>query len=161
MRNHKKSVNKYTILKPDNVYHSTLVSKLVNHLMLDGKKSVAAKLVYHALSVLAEQAKADPIEYLQTALDNVKPEIEIRSRRVGGANYQVPVPVPPARKESLAIRWIAKAASDRPNKTFHTFGDKLAAELMEAHENQGGAMKKKMDVHKMAEANKAFAHFRW
>lgn len=129
--------------------------------MKDGKKSIAAKQVYAALDLLVKETKIDPLEFLKTAIENVKPELEVRSRRVGGANYQVPTPVRNERKESLAIRWIIIAASDRPSKTYHSFAEKLAAELKDAHENQGGAVKKKLDTHKMADANKAFAHFRW
>lgn len=161
MRNKKNTINRFTKIKEDPIYKSILISRITNQLMQDGRKTIAAKIIYQALDIIKEGTKTDPLEYLLASLENVKPEIEIRSRRVGGANYQVPVPVPAGRKESLAIRWIIKAAGDRPNKTYHTFGEKLAAELMEAHESLGGAMKKKQDVHKMAEANKAFAHFRW
>lgn len=161
MRNKKHSTSELNKVKPDVVHGSILISKLINHIMKDGRKSVAAKQVYNCLDIIAEKTKVDPLEYLTTALENVKPELEIRSRRVGGANYQVPMPVRADRKESLAIRWVLDASDARPNKTFHSYAEKLAAELMEAHENQGGAMKKKFDTHKMAEANKAFAHFRW
>jgi len=161
MRHQKVSINTYTRLKPDPVYKSLLVSKIINQVMKDGKKAIAAKQVYAALDSIVQKTKSDPLDYFQTAVENVKPELEVRSRRVGGANYQVPMPVRPERKESLAIRWLIKAASERPNKTHHTFGEKLAAELIDAHENQGGAIKKKLDTHKMADANKAFAHFRW
>ena len=161
MRHQKITTNRYLKVKPDLIYDSLIVSKLINQVMKDGKKTVAAKAVYFALDIIAHDTKANPLEYLKTALDNVKPELEVRSRRVGGANYQVPMPVRPERKESLAIRWTINAASERPNKTYHTFAEKLAAELKDAHENQGGAIKKKIDTHKMAEANKAFAHFRW
>lgn len=161
MRHKKPKTNRYLHQKPDMKYGSIIVSKFINKVMKDGRKSIAAKQVYNALEILAKDSKSDPVEFLKTALENVKPELEVRSRRVGGANYQVPMPVRPERKDSLAIRWIISAASDRPNKTHHTFADKLAAEIKEAHENQGGAVKKKLDTHKMAEANKAFAHFRW
>ena len=161
MRHQKVSTNANVRLKPDPVYKSLLISKIINQVMRDGRKTVAAKQVYSALNSIAQKTKIDPLDYFQAAIENIKPELEVRSRRVGGANYQVPVPVRPERKESLAVRWLIKAASERPNKTYHTFGEKIAAELVDAYENQGGAIKKKIDTHKMAEANKAFAHFRW
>lgn len=161
MRNKKPSVKSYTKVQPDLVHNSTLVAKLINHVMKDGRKTVAAKLVYEALDILAKESGKPALDYLKEALENVKPELEIRSRRVGGANYQVPMPVRADRKETLAIRWILKSSTERPNKTYHTYGAKLAAEIMDAHENLGGAVKKKLDTQKMAEANKAFAHFRW
>jgi small subunit ribosomal protein S7 len=156
-----KRAHKKQILRPDPIYDSLLISRIINRVMKDGKKSTAARQIYKALSIIKEQQKSDPLEFLQTALDKIKPELEVRSRRVGGATYQVPVPVRPGRKETLAIRWTVKAATDRPNKTFHSFGEKFAAELTDATAGQGGAFKKKEDTHKMAEANKAFAHFRW
>lgn len=161
MRNRKKTTSRLARVRQDPVHNSVLISKIVNHIMKDGKKTVAAKQVYQALDLIAAKTKSDPLEYLKTALENIKPEMEVRSRRVGGANYQVPMPVRPERKQSLAIRWIVKAAADRPNKTYHTFGQKLAAEFIDAYSNQGEAIKKKLDTHKMAEANKAFSHFRW
>jgi small subunit ribosomal protein S7 len=161
MRHKKAKTSRYLRLKPDLKFGNLIVAKFINKVMKAGRKSIAAKQVYSALDILANDSKSDPIEFLKTALENVKPELEVRSRRVGGANYQVPMPVRPERKDSLAIRWLIAAASDRPNKTYHTFAEKLAAEIKEAHENQGGAVKKKLDTHKMAEANKAFAHFRW
>lgn len=161
MRNKKPTTTSYTRTQPDLVYGSHTVTKLINQVMKDGKKSVAARQIYQAMQLIAEKTKIDALQYLEEALNNIKPELEIRSRRVGGANYQVPMPVRPERKESLAIRWAVDAASARPNKTFRTFGEKLAAELIDAHENQGGAVKKRLDTQKMAEANKAFAHFRW
>ncbi|KKT55957.1 MAG: 30S ribosomal protein S7 [Candidatus Collierbacteria bacterium GW2011_GWB1_45_35] len=129
--------------------------------MEDGRKSVAAKQVYKAIDIVAEQTKQDGVEYLHTSLDNIKPTIEVRSRRVGGASYQVPTPIRPERRDSLAIRWLINAAKARGANPYRTLADKLAAEIVESHENAGAAIKKKLDTHKQAEANKAFAHFRW
>jgi len=145
----------------DPIYGSELVSKIINGCMLEGKKSVAAKQIYTAIDLIAEQSGKNGLEYLTEAMENVKPTIEVRSRRVGGASYQVPTPIRPERRDSLAIRWISNAAKARSNNPTRTLADKLAAEIMEAHENTGAAIKKKLDTHKMAEANKAFAHFRW
>lgn len=145
----------------DPIYGSPLVAKLITSVMQDGRKSVAAKQVYRAIDIVAEQTKQDGVEYLHTSLDNIKPTIEVRSRRVGGASYQVPTPIRPERRDSLAIRWLINAAKARGANPYRTLADKLAAEIVEAHENAGSAIKKKLDTHKMAEANKAFAHFRW
>jgi small subunit ribosomal protein S7 len=138
-----------------------MVAKLINAVMSDGKKSVSAKQVYDALTLLKEKTKTDEITYLTEALENVKPQMEVRSRRVGGASYQVPMPVRSDRKQSLAIRWIVDAARARSNSSYHTFSEKLVAELVDAHEQAGNAIKKKLDTHRMADANKAFSHFRW
>ncbi len=145
----------------DAVYGDALVHKMITGVMQDGRKSVAAKQVYKAIDIVAEQTKADGIEFLNEALNNIKPTIEVRSRRVGGASYQVPTPIRPERRDSLAIRWLINAAKARGSNPYRTLADKLAAEIVEAHENAGNAIKKKLDTHKMAEANKAFAHFRW
>jgi len=145
----------------DPVYGSPLVAKIINACMLDGKKTVAAKHVYRAIEILKEQTGKDGLIYLNESIENVKPTIETRSRRVGGASYQVPTPIRPERRDSLAIRWVLNAAKARGNNPYRTLAEKLAAELTEAHENQGASIKKKLDTHKMAEANKAFAHFRW
>lgn len=145
----------------DPIYGSQLVSKIINGCMLEGKKSVAAKQIYQAIDLIAEQTGKNGLEYLTEAIENVKPTIEVRSRRVGGASYQVPTPIRPERRDSLAIRWVLNAAKARSNNPTRTLADKLAAEVIEAHENAGAAIKKKLDTHKMAEANKAFAHFRW
>jgi len=145
----------------DPIYGSELVSKIINGCMLEGKKSVAAKQIYAAIDLIAEQSGKNGLEYLTEAMENVKPTIEVRSRRVGGASYQVPTPIRPERRDSLAIRWILNAAKARSNNPTRTLADKIAAEVIEAHENTGAAIKKKLDTHKMAEANKAFAHFRW
>lgn len=153
---------KKRLLQPDPIYSSRLITRLINRVMKDGKKQVASRLVYHALEAAKKELKVDnPVNILRQAVENVKPSMEVRSRRVGGAAYQVPIPVKGDRRESLAIRWIVLAARARPNKEYHTFDAKLAAELVDAYKNQGGAVKKKEDVHRMAEANRAFAHFRW
>jgi len=152
---------KKRLIIPDPIYDNRLVAKLINRVMKDGKKSIAQKHVYKALEIIQEKTKTDPLDFLRDALHNVKPSMEVRSRRVGGAAYQVPAPVKGDKKESLAIRWIIQSARKRPNSQYHHFYDKLAAELMDAQQNQGGAVDKKTQTHKMAEANKAFAHFRW
>tara|TARA_Y100000817_G_C16775306_1_gene508009 strand:+ start:245 stop:715 length:471 start_codon:yes stop_codon:yes gene_type:complete len=145
-------------LNPDPVYNSLSVSKFTNMIMLDGKKRVAEKILYSALDMLAKNSKEDPITMMDKALQNVSPSVEVKSRRVGGSNYQVPVEVNTKRKQSLAMRWILEAADKRNEKTMKS---KLAAELLDAYSNKGSAVKKREDVHKMAEANKAFAHYRW
>ena len=145
-------------LNPDPVYNSLSVSKFTNMIMLDGKKRVAEKILYSALEILAKNSKEDPITMMDKALQNVSPSVEVKSRRVGGSNYQVPVEVNTKRKQSLAMRWILEAADKRNEKTMKS---KLAAELLDAYDNKGSAVKKREDVHKMAEANKAFAHYRW
>lgn len=156
-----KKAKKRNILS-DPIYGSRLVNRLINRVMKDGKKQVAAQLVYDALEQIKKDLKTDsPLVILRQALENIKPSMEVRSRRVGGANYQVPVPVKGERKESLAIRWLVLSARAKPNKEYHTFSSKLAAELKDAYNGQGGAIKKKQNVLRMAEANKAFAHFRW
>ncbi len=148
-------------IQPDFKYNSVEVAKLINRSMRNGKKSVAEKHVYRALEIVRQQLKKDELEVLQTALNNIKPKMEVRSRRVGGAAYQVPMPVSPRRQFSLSIRWLVTFANKRPNSTYHTYADKLAAEIIDAYKGEGGAIKKREDTHKMAEANKAFAHFRW
>lgn len=148
-------------INPDPLYNSKLISKLINRSMYDGKKSVAQAQVYQALDLVAQQTKQDAMDVFKKALDNIKPQIEVRSRRVGGAAYQVPTPVKGDRKETLAIRWLVTTSRTRPNATFHTYADKLAAEIIDASKGEGMAIKKKEDTHKQAEANKAFAHFRW
>jgi len=152
---------KKRIVSEDLIYRSRLVTKLINRVMRNGKKEVARKQVYRAFDLVKEKTKLEPIMVFNKALENVKPSTEVRPRRIGGAAYQVPMPVKGERKESLAIRWLVLAAQVRPNKEYHTFAEKLAAELIDAFNNTGGAVKKKEDTHKMAEANKAFAHFRW
>lgn len=136
------------------------MAKFINQAMLSGKKNAAAHEVYEAFKLL-EQKGHDPIAIFNQALENVKPLMEVRPRRIGGAAYQVPAPVRGPRRESLAIRWLLGAARLRPNKEYHTFAEKLVAEILDAVAGQGAAMKKKENMHRMAEANKAFAHFRW
>ncbi len=148
----------------DPLYQSRLVTRLINRVMKSGKKSVAQKQVYQALVALVQFEgfkDKSPLEILSTALENIKPVMEVRPRRIGGAAYQVPMPVKVDRREALAIRWLIQAAQKRPNKEYHEFWQKLAAEIIDAYHNNGAAVKKKQDVHRMAEANKAFAHFRW
>ena len=149
------------LIQPDPVYHHRLVTQLISRAMKDGKRTVAQKQIYAAFSLLKAQAGQDPLAAYLTAIDNIKPQMEVRARRIGGAAYQVPTPVRPSRQESLAIRWLIVAARALPNSQFHTFAEKLAAEITEAVNNTGSAIKKKLDIHRMAEANKAFAHFRW
>lgn len=146
---------------PDSLYGNRLVAKLINVVMRDGKKSIAQRHIYKALEIMGEKTKQDPLSVLRQALDNIKPSMEVRSRRIGGAAYQVPTPVRGDRKESLSIRWAVNAARAKSNREFHHFSEKLAAELLDALNNQGGAMEKKTQMTKMAEANKAFSHFRW
>lgn len=145
----------------DPVYNDALVNKLVTRSMRDGKKSVAQKEVYKALELIKEKTKKDPVDVFLQAIDNIKPVMEVRPRRVGGAAYQVPMPVRGPRKESLAIRWLISAARALPNKEYHTYAEKLAKEIIESAEGEGGAVKKKLEVERVAEANRAFAHFRW
>ena len=145
-------------LEPDPVHSSKLVTQLINAVMLDGKRSTAEKLVYDALSIVSERTGRAPVEALEGAVKTVTPVLEVRSRRVGGANYQVPVEVPQRRARTLALRWLVQAARDRREKGMP---QKLAGELMDAANQQGGAFKKKDDIYRMAQANKAFAHYRW
>jgi len=152
---------KRRIIVEDPIYQSRLVAKLINRVMRNGKKGVAQKQVYRAFELVKEKTKLEPMMVFSKALENVKPTMEVRPRRIGGAAYQVPMPVKGERRESLAIRWLILAAQGRPNKEYHTFAEKLSAELIDAFNNTGGAVKKKEDTHRMAEANKAFAHFRW
>ena len=143
---------------PDPKYNDVLVQRFVNSVMWDGKKSLARRLVYRALDLMEKRLKEDPLRAFRKAMDNVKPELEVKARRVGGATYQVPVEVRLDRKMSLAIRWILRYARGRSEKTMI---EKLAGELIDAYNNRGGAIKKREDTHKMAEANKAFDHYRW
>ena len=144
---------------PDPLHGSPLISVLVNAVMKSGKKSVAQRIVYGAIERMAEKVgKGNPVELVLGALENIRPKIEVKSRRVGGATYQVPVEVRPQRREALAIRWLIKASRDRNEKTMK---DRLASELIDAVNTRGSAVKKKEDTHKMAEANKAFSHYRW
>ncbi|NMC32842.1 MAG: 30S ribosomal protein S7 [Veillonellaceae bacterium] len=143
---------------PDPVYNSKTVTRFINKIMLSGKKSVAQGIVYAAFDAMAAKTGKDALELFETALKNVMPVLEVRARRVGGANYQVPVEVRPDRRFSLGVRWLVNQARARSEKTMH---ERLAAELLDASNNTGGAVKKRDDTHKMAEANKAFAHYRW
>ncbi|RPF42763.1 30S ribosomal protein S7 [Thermodesulfitimonas autotrophica] len=143
---------------PDPVYQSRLVTKLINQVMLQGKKSIAESICYGAFDIIREKTGRDPLEVFEEAMKNVMPVLEVKARRVGGANYQVPVEVRPARRQTLAIRWITNFARQRQGKSMR---EKLAAEIMDAANGTGGAVKKKEDTHRMAEANKAFAHYRW
>ncbi len=147
-------------IEPDPLYNSVLVSRFINRVMKAGKKGVAQKLVYGALSTLKENGK-DPVKALEDAINNVSPRMEVRPRRVGGASYQVPSEVRGDRKVSLAIRWMINAATNRSNKEYHSFEKKLAAELLDASQGMGEAIKKRDQMQKMADANRAFAHFRW
>ncbi|GAA0746870.1 30S ribosomal protein S7 [Sphingomonas sp. ABOLD] len=143
---------------PDPVYGDQVLSKFMNSVMLDGKKAVAEAIVYGALQTVEQRAKREPIGVFHDALNNVKPGIEVRSRRVGGATYQVPVEVRPERAQALAIRWLIASAR---NRSEHTMAARLSGELMDAANNRGNAVKKREDTHRMAEANRAFSHYRW
>ncbi|HHW42275.1 30S ribosomal protein S7 [Desulfofundulus thermobenzoicus] len=143
---------------PDSIYGSKVVTKLINQVMLKGKKSIAEKICYNAFDIIREKTGKNPVEVFEQAMKNVMPVLEVKARRVGGANYQVPVEVRPERRQTLGIRWITRYARERGGKSME---EKLAAEIMDAANGTGGAFKKKEDTHKMAEANKAFAHYRW
>ena len=143
---------------PDPQYGDQVLSKFMNNLMLDGKKAVAEKIVYGALETVEAKAKTNPVETFHEALNNIKPAVEVRSRRVGGATYQVPVEVRPERAQALAIRWLISAARGRAETTMAA---RLSAELMDAANNRGNAVKKREDTHRMADANRAFSHYRW
>jgi small subunit ribosomal protein S7 len=142
----------------DPLYNSALVTKFINSMMFGGKRAVSQQIMYEAFNQMQAKTQEDPLKVFKRAVDNVKPSLEVKSRRVGGSNYQVPVEVNPARRTSLALRWLISFARKRPERTMVS---KLANELMDAANMRGGAVKKKEDVHKMAEANKAFAHYRW
>ena len=143
---------------PDPMYNSVLVTKLVNSIMLDGKKGVAQKIVSGAFDIVKEKTGNDPLEVFTAAMDNIMPSLEVKARRVGGATYQVPIDVRPARRQTLGLRWLTSYARSRSERTM---AERLAAEIMDASNNTGSAVKKREDTHKMAESNKAFAHFRW
>ncbi|MHB8483978.1 MAG: 30S ribosomal protein S7 [Nitrospiria bacterium] len=143
---------------PDPIFNDRLVAKFINAVMKKGKKSIAESLCYDSFEVIKTKTGNDPLKVFKTAIDNIKPAVEVKSRRVGGASYQVPVDVRPSRKISLALRWLLAYAKQRAGKSLE---EKLASEILDASNNTGGAIKKKEDTHKMAEANKAFAHFRW
>lgn len=145
-------------LKPDHLYSSTLISRFVRAIMGDGKKSTAEKIVYGSMEKVKEVSKGDPLKMFEKAIDNVRPFLETKSRRVGGATYQVPIEVSGNRSNSLAVRWIIKYSRERAGKSMI---EKLSAEILDAVNNRGGAVKKREDTHKMADANRAFAHYRW
>lgn len=146
---------------PDPLFGNRQLTKLVNRVMVSGKKSIAQQHVYRALALAALKTKKETVRVFEEAIAQVTPKMEVRSRRVGGASYQVPAPVRGPRGFSLAIRWLVEEARKRPNGQFHTFAEKLSAELVDAGKGEGGAVQKKLAMHKQAEANKAFAHFRW
>jgi small subunit ribosomal protein S7 len=143
---------------PDPKFNNIVLAKFMNCIMESGKKSVAEKIVYGALDIVAEKTKTDPVVFFLEVLEKIKPAVEVKSRRVGGATYQVPIEVRPVRAQAVAMRWLKAAAANRNDKTMEA---KLASELMDAHNERGAAVKKREDTHKMAEANKAFSHFRW
>jgi small subunit ribosomal protein S7 len=145
-------------IEPDPLHRSRLVQQVVNKVMLDGKKSVAEKIVYDALAIIGERSGQDPVEQLEASIKALTPVLEVRPRRVGGATYQVPVEVPARRSRTLAVRWLVQFARQRREKTM---AQRLANELMDAQQQQGGAFKRKDDIYRMAQANKAFAHYRW
>ena len=146
------------VILPDAKFKDLVLAKFMNAIMLDGKKSVAERIVYGALEIVEGKAKTEPVRVFHDALENIKPAVEVRSRRVGGATYQVPVEVRPERRQALAIRWLAAAAKSRNENTMR---ERLAGELMDASQGRGTAVKKREDTHKMAEANRAFSHYRW
>jgi small subunit ribosomal protein S7 len=143
---------------PDPVYNSVMVTKLINSIMLDGKKGVAQKVVYDAFDIIKEKTGKEPLDVFTEALNNIMPSLEVKARRVGGATYQVPIEVRPERRQTLGLRWLTNYSRARSEKTMK---ERLAGELMDASNNTGNAVKKREDTHKMAESNKAFAHFRW
>jgi small subunit ribosomal protein S7 len=143
---------------PDPVYNSKLVTRLINRVMIDGKRGVAATLLYDAFKLIQERTGKDPMEVFETAIKNIMPVLEVKARRVGGANYQVPIEVKPERRTSLGLRWLVNYSRNRGEKTME---ERLAAEIIDASNNTGASVKKREDTHKMAEANKAFAHYRW
>ena len=143
---------------PDPIYGSVLVTKLINNIMYDGKKGVAQKIVYEAFEIVEEKTGKNALEVFEQAMENVMPSLEVKARRVGGANYQVPIEVRPERRQTLGLRWLTNYSRARSEKTMR---ERLAGEIMDACNNTGAAVKKREDTHKMAEANKAFSHFRW
>ena len=143
---------------PDFIYNSKVITKLINQVMLDGKKAIAENIVYGSFDIIKEKLGVEPDKYFAQALENIKPLLETKARRVGGSNYQVPIEISPARQQTLAIRWLVTYARKRNEKSME---EKLANEIMDAYNSTGGAFKKKDDTHKMAESNKAFAHYRW
>ena len=143
---------------PDPLYNSKLVTRLINNIMLDGKKGVAQKIVYDAFEIIAQKTGKEPLDVFEQAMENIMPQLEVKARRVGGATYQVPIEVRPARRQTLGLRWITNVARQRSERTMK---DRLANEILDAINGNGGAAKRRDEMHRMAEANKAFAHFRW
>ncbi len=158
----RKGQAKIRSVQPDFLFDSVTINKLVNSCMKDGKKTAAKKQVYQALDLLKKEfPKKEPAEILEQALANIKPKVEVRPRRIGGSVYQVPTPVRSHRQNSLSIRWLIQSARSKPNQQYHTFAEKLVAEIKEALKEEGSSVQKRQDVEKMAEANKAFSHLRW
>ncbi len=157
----RRSASKPRNIEADPIYGSRLITKLINRSMKDGKKAVIQKEVYAALSIIKEKTGEDPVKVFDQALENIKPTMEVRPRRVGGAAYQVPQQVRGPRRESLGIRWLVISANSKSNSEFHTFAEKLASEIIDASKGEGLSVKKRQEVERVAEANKAFAHFRW
>ncbi|MBE6793371.1 MAG: 30S ribosomal protein S7 [Ruminococcaceae bacterium] len=151
------SIAKRDVL-PDPIYNSKLVTRLINNIMLDGKKGVAQKIVYGAFEIINQKTGNDPLETFEAAMENVMPQLEVKARRVGGSTYQVPIEVRPERRQTLGLRWLTNYSRQRSEKTMK---ERLAGEILDAVNGAGGAFKKREDTHKMAEANKAFAHYRW
>lgn len=149
------------VITPDPIYGSRLLTKLINRSMRDGKRTVASREVYSAMEIIREKTQEDPIKVFDQALENIKPNMEVRPRRVGGAAYQVPQQVRGPRRETLAIRWMVAAANSKSNSEFHTYGAKLAAEIIDASKGEGVTVKKKQEMEKVADANRAFSHFKW
>jgi small subunit ribosomal protein S7 len=149
------------IAEADPIYGSYLITKLINRSMKDGKKSVVRKEVYAGMELIKEKTQTDPVKIFNQALDNIRPTMEVRPRRVGGAAYQVPMQVRGERRDSLAIRWLVAAANSKSNSEFHTYGEKLASEIIDASKGEGVSVKKRQEVEKIAEANRAFSHFKW
>lgn len=154
----RKKISVVREIPPDPVYGSVILQKLINNVMQGGKKSLAEKIVYSALEIVKEKTKKDPVEVFETALEKVRPLVEVKPRRVGGATYQVPIEVDKSRGQKIALKWIVRAARERSGKSMI---EKLAAEIVDASNEAGGAYKKKLDVHRMAEANRSYSHFRW
>jgi small subunit ribosomal protein S7 len=158
----RKGTSKIRKVEPDSIYNSVLVSKIINSTMKDGKRSAAEKQIYQALNLLKKNFPKEPeLEVLERAMENIKPKIEVKPRRIGGAVYQIPTPVRGDRQNALAVRWLISASRTRANKQYHSFAQKIAAELNDALSNSGSAVAKRLEVERMAEANRAFAHLRW
>jgi len=158
----RKGASKIRQIEPDAIYNSVLVSKIINAIMKDGKRNAAEKQIYQALELIKKDfPKESELEVLERAIENIKPKSEVRPRRIGGAVYQIPTPVRGLRQNALAIRWLISASRARSNKQYHSFAQKIVAELNDALSNSGAAVAKRMEVERMAEANKAFAHLRW